>query len=96
MLCSNLGQLLPTQNRPPGPIYVGKRLFLACFGQFLAPLGPHLGYSGSDKWAKLVILNVLWPYFGAFLGPWKAQICEMPGAQVGTELRAHSGTKKKH
>ena len=31
----------------------------AIFSLFLAPLGPHLGYSGSGKWPKLINLNVL-------------------------------------
>ena len=49
LLCSNLGPPLPTQNRPSGPNCVVKRLFLAYFVHFLAPLGPHLGHSGSGK-----------------------------------------------
>ena len=44
---------------PSGQIFLSKRLFLAYFGHFLAPLVPHLGHSGSVKWPKPVCLNVL-------------------------------------
>ena len=57
--CSKLVPPLPAQNRPSGPICVAKMLFLAYFSPFLAPVGPHLGHSGSSKWAKLINLDVL-------------------------------------
>ena len=57
--CSNLVPPLPTQNWPFGPISVAKKLFSAYLGHFLGPLGPHLEFFWSGKWAKLVSLNVL-------------------------------------
>ena len=57
--CSNLVPPLPAQNRPSGAICVAKRLLLAYLGPFLAPVGSHLGHSGSGKWAKLINLDVL-------------------------------------
>ena len=44
---------------PPGRFFVAKRLFQCIWGLFLTHLGPNLGHFGSDKWAKLVSLNVL-------------------------------------
>ena len=40
---------------------------------------------------KMPILALL----GLFFGPWKAQILETPCAQVGTEVSAHCGIRKK-
>ena len=74
--CYNLVPALPTKNRPPGPICVAKRLFLANFCSFLAPVGPHLGQFGCGKWPKLVGLD-------AFIGvptlfhPFQPKICPM-------------------
>ena len=56
--CSNLFPSLPTQNNPSKLICIAKRLFLAYFCPFLAPLGPHLGHSGFGTYSKLVNLNV--------------------------------------
>ena len=58
-LCSKIVSPLPAYNRPSGPICVAKRLFLAYFSSFLAPVGPHLEHSRSGKLAKLINLDVL-------------------------------------
>ena len=57
--CSKLVPPLPNLNMPSGPICVTKRLILAYFCLFLAPIGPLLGHFGSWKWPKLVCLDVL-------------------------------------
>ena len=57
--CSNLVPPLPTQNLPSWLIFVAKWLFLAYFGPFLIPVGPHLKPSGSGKWAKLITSDVI-------------------------------------
>ena len=47
-----------------------------------------------NRWSHLALIVQMpvWP----FLGPWRAQICEMPCAQVRTEVSAHCGTRKNH
>ena len=57
--CSTLVPPLPAQNMPYELICVAKMLFLAYFCPFLALVGPHLGHSGSGKWANLNNLDVL-------------------------------------
>ena len=59
LLWTNLVWSIPIHNRHSGPICVAKRLFLAYFGPFLAPLRSHLGHSGSWTLPKLNCRDVL-------------------------------------
>ena len=81
LVCSDVFIGVPTLIRPfqpeKGPLDLVLRpeVFVkANFGTFLAPIGPHLGHSGSGKCPKLVCLDV---FIGVqtFLHPFQPKIC---------------------
>ena len=60
------------------------------------PFQPHSNNVPLNRWpfiALIVIIQIL-AHFGLFLGPWRAQVCETPFGQVGTEVSAHYGIRK--
>ena len=48
----------------------------------------------TKKWVTYGLIVKM--QFVSFFGPWRAQICEIFGAQVETKVIAHSGTKNNY
>ena len=93
----NLGHLLP----PSGHIW--EILGLANGANWSAwmssvPFQPHSNNVPINRWSHiaLIVKMQILAHFGHFLVPWRAQICETPCAQVGTEVIARYGTRKKY
>ena len=57
---------------------------------------PHSNNVPINRWPQiaLIVIIQIFAHFGLFLGPWRAQVCETPCAQVGTEVSAHYGIRK--